>query len=43
MEGEIRIVLEDLIRYRDRILARKRALLPDIRWDGRRQKVRYLC
>jgi UDP-sulfoquinovose synthase len=43
MEGEIRIVLEDLSRYRDRILARKRALLPDIRWDGRRQKVRYLC
>ncbi len=43
MEGEIRIVLEDLGRYRDRILARKRALLPDIRWDGRRRKVRYLC
>jgi UDP-sulfoquinovose synthase len=43
MEGEMRIVLEDLIRYRDRIAARQRALLPDIRWDGRRQKVRYLC
>ena len=43
MEAEIRIVLGDLIRYRDRIVARKRALLPDIRWDGRRQKVRYLC
>jgi UDP-sulfoquinovose synthase len=42
MEGEIKIVLGDLIRYRDRIAARKRALLPDIRWDGRRQKVRYL-
>jgi UDP-sulfoquinovose synthase len=42
MEGEIEIVLGDLIRYRDRIAARKRALLPDIRWDGRRQKVRYL-
>jgi UDP-sulfoquinovose synthase len=42
MEGEIKIVLGDLIRYRDRVAARKRALLPDIRWDGRRQKVRYL-
>jgi UDP-sulfoquinovose synthase len=42
MEGEIRIVLGDLIRYRDRIAARKRALVPDIHWDGRRRKVAYL-
>jgi len=42
MEGEIRIVLQDLARYRDRIIARKQALIPDIRWDGRRKKVRYL-
>jgi UDP-sulfoquinovose synthase len=42
MEGEIRIVLQDLVRYRDRIIARKSALVPDIRWDGRRRKVRYL-
>jgi UDP-sulfoquinovose synthase len=42
MEGEIKIVLGDLVRYRDRIAARKRALMPDIHWDGRRQKVAYL-
>jgi UDP-sulfoquinovose synthase len=42
MEGELRIVLNDLMRHRNRILARKRALEPDIRWDGTRRKVRYL-
>ncbi len=42
MEGELRTVLADLVRYRDRIVARKQALLPDIRWDGSRRKVRYL-
>ena len=42
MEGEIGIVLGDLVKYRDRIVARKQALLPDIRWDGRRRKVTYL-
>jgi UDP-sulfoquinovose synthase len=42
MEGEIKIVLGDLVRYRDRIAARKRALMPDIHWDGRRRKVAYL-
>jgi UDP-sulfoquinovose synthase len=42
MEGEIKIVLGDLLQYRERIAARKRALVPDIRWDGRRRKVAYL-
>jgi UDP-sulfoquinovose synthase len=42
MEAEIKIVLGDLIRYRDRIAARKRALVPDIHWDGHRRKVKYL-
>jgi UDP-sulfoquinovose synthase len=42
MEGELGIVLNDLMRHRNRILARKRALEPDIRWDGARRKVRYL-
>jgi len=42
MEGEIEIVLRDLIKSRDRIVARKQALVPDIRWDGRRRKVTYL-
>jgi UDP-sulfoquinovose synthase len=42
MEGEIKIVLGDLLQYRERVAARKRALVPDIRWDGRRRKVAYL-
>jgi UDP-sulfoquinovose synthase len=42
MESEIRVVLQDLMKYRDRIIAHKHALLPDIRWDGRRRKVAYL-
>jgi UDP-sulfoquinovose synthase len=42
MEAEIKIVLGDLIRYRDRIAAGKRALVPDIHWDGHRRKVKYL-
>lgn len=40
--GEIRGMLQELIKYRSRIVARKRALMPDIRWDGTRRPVRYL-
>ena len=42
VKGEIRIMLQDLCRYRDRIKAYEDLLLPDIRWDGRREKVKYL-
>ncbi|MCL6640562.1 MAG: NAD-dependent epimerase/dehydratase family protein, partial [Candidatus Rokubacteria bacterium] len=42
VEGEIRTILEDLLPHRSRILARSQALVPDIRWDGRRRKVRDL-
>jgi UDP-sulfoquinovose synthase len=42
MEQEIRVVLQDLMKYRDRIIAHKHALVPDIRWDGRRRMVAYL-
>ncbi|HDY88500.1 MAG TPA: NAD-dependent epimerase/dehydratase family protein [bacterium] len=42
VEHEIRIMLNDLMKYKDRIEARKEALIPDIRWDGRREKVEYL-
>ncbi len=40
--AEMRIMLRDLMRYRDRIEAKKDVLIPDVRWDGRRQKVRFL-
>lgn len=42
VEHEIRIMLNDLMKYKDRIEARREALIPDIRWDGRREKVEYL-
>lgn len=42
MESELKIMLKDLMKYRSRILARAHALIPDIRWDGTRKKVRFL-
>jgi UDP-sulfoquinovose synthase len=42
MEGELKIMLKDLIKYKHRIQARSHALIPDIRWDGSRKKVIYL-
>ena len=39
VEQEMHIMLNDLIKFRIRIEARKEALVPDIRWDGRRKKV----
>jgi UDP-sulfoquinovose synthase len=42
LEEELRIMLNDLMKYRSRIEARKEALIPDIRWDGKRKKVSFL-
>ena len=42
MEAELRVMLADLRRYRDRIEAVKEVLIPDIRWDGTRRKSRCL-
>ena len=42
VEAELKVMLNDLMRYRDRIQARKEALTPDIRWEGARHKVRFL-
>jgi UDP-sulfoquinovose synthase len=42
IETEMRIVLEDLLPHRDRIEAHAGALLPGVRWDGRRERVGYL-
>jgi UDP-sulfoquinovose synthase len=42
VEAELKIMLEDLVRYRDRIEAKRDTLIPDVRWDGRRKKVEYL-
>ena len=42
IEGEMEVMLKDLIKHKRRIEARAHALIPDIRWDGSRRKVSYL-
>lgn len=42
MEAEMRIMLQDLMKYRDRIEVKRNVLIPDVRWDGRREKVQFL-
>jgi len=42
VEGEIRDMLEDLVKHRARIEAKRPALIPDVRWGGGREKVRFL-
>lgn len=34
--AEVRVMIEDLMQYRDRILTKRDMLIPDIRWDGTR-------
>lgn len=41
LEGELSMMLQDLMKHRDRIDARKDVLIPDVRWDGRRTKVGF--
>lgn len=41
--GEIRMMLEDLLPHAERIRRHSQVLLPDVRWDGRRQPVHYLA
>jgi UDP-sulfoquinovose synthase len=42
VETEIRIMLQDLMKYRDRIEAKRDVLIPDVRWNGWREKVQFL-
>ena len=42
VETEIHIMLRDLMKHRERIAAKRESLTPDVRWDGRRQKVAFL-
>jgi hypothetical protein len=41
-EAELKIMIADLVKYRPRILARAHAITPDVRWDGRREKVEFI-
>lgn len=42
LEGEIKIILNDLLKYRDRILGKQDVLIPDIRWDGTRKASEFI-
>lgn len=42
VESEIAVMLNDLRNWHDRIEARREVLMPDVRWDGRREKVTYI-
>ena len=42
VDDELRMMLEHLERYTERIEAKRDVLLPDVRWDGRREKTRFL-
>jgi UDP-sulfoquinovose synthase len=43
VEAEMKIMLTDLIKYRDRIESKRAALIPEIRWDGTHKKVEFLA
>jgi UDP-sulfoquinovose synthase len=42
VETEIGTMLQDLMKYRDRIQARENLLLPDVHWSGQRKRVQFL-
>ncbi len=42
VEAEMKIMLQDLIKYRHRIEKVRQVLIPDIRWDGSRRKSAYM-
>ena len=42
VEAEMKVMLGDLINFRDRIEQKKDVLVPDVRWDGSRRKVAFL-
>jgi UDP-sulfoquinovose synthase len=42
IEAEIKIMLQDLLPYRSRILEKQNSLIPDIRWDGKKWKANFL-
>lgn len=42
VERELRVMLQDLIKYRDRIEQKRERLVPEVRWDGTRRRSRFL-
>jgi len=42
VETETRLMIEDLLDHKDRIEEKKDALIPDVRWDGRRTRSAFV-
>ena len=42
VEAEMEIMLQDLSKYRERIESKRDVLIPDVHWNGRREKVHFL-
>ena len=42
VDDELRIMLDHLAQYRHRIEPKRDVLIPDVRWDGRRERTRFL-
>jgi UDP-sulfoquinovose synthase len=42
VKAEMKIMLQDLMIYKDRIIEKKELLVPDIRWDGTRRRSEIL-
>jgi UDP-sulfoquinovose synthase len=42
VEAEITLMLEDLQKYSDRIEMHRDVFMPDVRWDGRRRKSKFI-
>jgi UDP-sulfoquinovose synthase len=42
VEAEVEVMIRDLMNHRERIESHKDALIPTVRWDGRREKVGYV-
>jgi len=42
VEQEMRIMMKDLIKYKDRIEEKRECLIPEVRWDGTRRKSKAL-
>ena len=43
VEAEMRLILQDLVMHRERIKQKADVLIPDVRWNGHREKVKFIA
>ncbi|HJR77245.1 MAG TPA: NAD-dependent epimerase/dehydratase family protein [Nitrospiraceae bacterium] len=42
VEAEMAVMLRDLLPWRERIEEKRHVLIPDVRWDGKKQKAKFI-